>query len=212
MNHEEFGAQMQRLVSVYSDRAFPTDRIQIIWQAVKNYPDRTFQVAVDDIIGDCMQPPNLSKIREYLMAARKKTGDHADVWQPIRDQLAAAESAKNDEGWCHQCFNSGTFMAHLKDDPHKYLRVFTCDCRWGELAASLPENKGKAPEWSVLTAKTWQRENATPPPRRPDEPPKAEARDAIKSLFRSTDLRKTLDGNSGPKRARDLAHDFDPEL
>lgn len=210
MTREEFAEQMQRIVAVYSDRAFPTERVQIVYAAVKNYPARTFQVAVDDIIGDCMQPPPLSKIREYLMAARKKTGDHADIWEPKREEIRKLERATNEQGWCHMCFNSGLFMAHRKDDPHQCLTVFLCTCKAGAIAAELPEHRGKTSEWTVLTAKDWRRDMEAEPPRRaPDKP---QVRNAVASLFRAKDLNRAIGNGPAAKRERDLDRDFDPEL
>lgn len=153
MTFEEFEPTIGRLRAVYGEKAFPRERVDVIFRALHYVPIQVWAETLTELIGESMHAPPLSKIREVMYIVRKRMGHAEDMWEPVRRQIAELGMNPNP---CDRCFNSGIFMAHKRTDEHAFMYCFVCDCRAGELAKKLPENKGKAREWSMPLAHDWR--------------------------------------------------------
>lgn len=144
MTREEFQSQMSRLIKVYGDRAYPPERMQIIWRKIQFRHPKIFESSVDALIADNAHPPLLSKIMEMLVMVGKQYPDlDKGPETDLRDQLIEAQKRP---GGCDKCENWGVIRAFRKDKfghPEEYL---LCDCRLGSIAARLPEYR-RCGEW-----------------------------------------------------------------
>ena len=107
MTHAEFTTQMDLLVETYTDRAYPAPRVKRIWNWARKVNGKTFAEAVDNAIADCMQPPLLSKLKEYYAEARAK--------HPDREKIN-----------CDYCDGSGFILG-----PGVMPLAFACRCEAG---------------------------------------------------------------------------------
>ena len=144
MTNQEFSEQIGRLTHTYGDKAYPTERVGLIWRRFGNRHVRIFSAAIDNLIADNLQPPLATKIAEAVYAAAKLNPElDVDQFSEARAQL---EAAQRQTSLCRKCYNFGTVRAWRKDKvdfPEEWL---ICDCRCGDIAARLPENK-RMPKW-----------------------------------------------------------------
>lgn len=204
MTEPEFQSELERMTAVYRN-AFPPERVAIIYRSIRYTPIDIFREAIDEVIGDSMQPPSLTKIREAIQVVRKRKGDFRDPWQAVRDELADLE---RQNPYCSTCFNSGTFMAKRRDDDGWYLYTFGCQCKAGGLAMQLPENRGKINQWNLKFAQTWIRESEAESLR---PATKNEARAAVHEQQHSHDLNAAIGWTPAKKRKID-EDNWDVEL
>jgi len=59
MTQEMFKSQIQRLVETYGERFYPTERVKLIFNAVKKLPDLWMENTVSQFIGNNRQAPVL---------------------------------------------------------------------------------------------------------------------------------------------------------
>lgn len=137
MKQVEFDAQIERMVSFYGDKAYPRERIEMIYRAVKYYHPEVWQLAVDMIIADCERAPMLSKIKEFLRLAQNQLPDKEtiDPNAHIRAQLNDAAKAARP---CYKCFNTGLIVVYRKWQGLSEAAL-ACNCQWGEVVTKLPE-------------------------------------------------------------------------
>ena len=118
MTQQEFQSQVERLKSVYGDRAYPDERVKLLWSAAGSLPGDWFRRTVDSLIGGMRQAPVLSDFQEAIGAERER------VW---RSQKAAQLSAKvMDFARCSWCGGNGVVLARRKDDHTPW--AFKCRC------------------------------------------------------------------------------------
>ena len=109
MTQQEFQSQVERLKSVYGDRAYPDERVKLLWSAAGSLPGDWFRRTVDSLISD---------FQEAIGAERER------VW---RSQKAAQLSAKvMDFARCSWCGGNGVVLARRKDDHTPW--AFKCRC------------------------------------------------------------------------------------
>lgn len=159
MTLNEFEPSVVRLRSVYGEKIFPPERLDILYRAVQYVSLDIWTEALDLVIGEHMMAPNVNKIKEAVYAVRKTKGDTADAWEPLRERIRATQKLPEDKN-CRQCWGGGTLYCYLKDDPHQYQYVKICDCAAGEVAAKLPENK-RLRKWDLIVAATWHIDGVT---------------------------------------------------
>jgi hypothetical protein len=204
---DEFELSAGRLRTLYGEKAFPRERIEIIFRAVQYSSSKVWDEALNLIIGEHMHAPSLTKIKEALYAVRKTHGETTDAWEPIRDRIKATEKLPADQN-CGQCFGSGVLMAHRRADERKYLYCFGCSCPAGDEAMRLPENKSKIRQWDMSHRIDWRQEYEPETPRRPAS--RQDARLAVSKLFVGHDLNVALGDKPAPKR-RMNQDDYDLE-
>lgn len=193
LSFDQFLPYVNRLAKVYGDKAFPRERAEILYRAFRYTREDVLQATVDEVIGEHMHAPSITKIREAMYLVRKRFGDNADRWQPIRDAIREREKTSS----CGLCFGSGILMAHRRDDPRQYLLYFLCSCSSGELAIQLPEYNGKTHQWDELVARDWKHhfESDTPP-----TGTRTQAREVARLAIRNTDLNKAIGLKEAPRK------------
>lgn len=152
MTFQEFEPTVARLRKVYTDRAFPHERVEIIFRSVKYVDIEVWNETLSELIGDAMHAPSLSKIKEVMNSVRKRMGRVDDGWDWLRGEI---QERIHTQPFCPKCANSGVFSAYRKADPHQETFVKACDCFVGARAIWLPENKGKIRMWDLQQALEW---------------------------------------------------------
>ena len=81
----EFKTQMQRLDETFGGRAFPKERVELIWKQVSDMDTLWFSKLCDRIIGDMRNPPLASDFREAAYKERqskftRETEDASRRW------------------------------------------------------------------------------------------------------------------------------------
>lgn len=137
MELHEFSKHMERLKEVYGDRAYPEERIKIIWQKTKWRSEKVWEETTKRLIADSMQPPMLSKILEmYAIVQRDFPEIKTDPYAHIRDELRL----KAQKPSCTRCGGHGTLVAFKKYNKLQSTSLI-CNCYCGGLAKKLPENR-----------------------------------------------------------------------
>lgn len=192
MTLEEFQPAMDRLHAVYP-RAYPKERMDLVYRAMRYTSAAVWNETVNELIGDSMQPPSVSKMREVMYLVRKKFNEPGDPWEPLRQEIAGKVKASQ----CVKCAGSGALTAHKRNDPNQFEFTFGCDCEAGNLAMKLPENHGKIRQWNYQIAQEWRHAFESEPPQRPT---REAARAAVRDLYRAGDMNSAIGFEPGPKR------------
>ena len=144
MTHDEFIEQVGRLRRAYGEKAYPMERVALIWEKFRHRHLTVFGEAISIAIASHLQPPLLDKLRDALKVAQDKYPQLAtDPYDETRKLLSEAQANPNA---CHKCEGHGIIIAYRKDKPSRYQEQLICDCRCGGLARELPINRAY-PEW-----------------------------------------------------------------
>jgi len=117
MTNEEFKEQITRLISTYSERQYPPERIKGIYKALKHVSYKAFQGAVTDLITDSLYAPMLSKLREACV--KHEEVERRKVKEKIREDVENYN--------CKLCKNTGAIFA----DKDNVTYAFKCACKIG---------------------------------------------------------------------------------
>lgn len=131
MNQDQFDWNMKRLIGVYGEKAYPTERIKLFWNELRHIEGEMWEAIVDALISDSQYPPMISKIRECVSLLRDKFYS--------RDRIQAKLDAAR---WCDRCHKTGAVCATSKSDFS--IWVFRCPCECGEL------KNYKYPSWNIV--------------------------------------------------------------
>lgn len=146
MTEFEYGAQIDRLKAVYGDKAYPDERVSMIWKKMKwRHPD-VLEMAVDQLIADNQYAPLLNKILEAAVAAERAHPElRIDPYAEVRIELS---NRRRESTQCHMCWGVGIITAYRKDLEGHPGEDLLCTCYSGRLAEKLPEYRG-LPPWLV---------------------------------------------------------------
>jgi hypothetical protein len=192
MTWQEFEQSISRLKAVYGDKAYPKERVEMVYRAVKWTHLAIWEESLNEIIGDCIHPPTVSKIKEIVNLTRKRMSIDDDPFKNLRAEIRELEKTSQ----CRKCFGSGTLSAHRRDDEFQHLFVFGCDCAAGVKAMLLPENKNKIRQWNLIIEKEWRHDFEAAH----DQGTRIEARRATANIFSSKDLNLAIGEKPSPKR------------
>lgn len=64
MEKEIFATQMDRLKSTFGERAYPSERVKLIWHTVKNLPNSFMEPTVNYMVGHYRSFPNVKDFLE----------------------------------------------------------------------------------------------------------------------------------------------------
>lgn len=120
MERNHFINQMQRLISVYGDRAYPAERVSLLWKECSYLADYEFSDLVSELIGTCGTAPMLGKFRELTEGIRRK---HAEKRKSEFEAWAEQQMS------CSYCAKTGVVLARKKTDGN--LCAFVCFCEIG---------------------------------------------------------------------------------
>lgn len=123
MRDDEFDTQMNRLKSVFGDKAYPDERATLLWRDVRNLSGRWLEGAVDQLIASCRQAPLSSEFGPLIGIERERVAklekDHAAIhdWnQPYK---------------CEFCRDRGVYLCLLNGD-RSAPYAFRCHCPRGQ--------------------------------------------------------------------------------
>ena len=137
MQREVFARQIDRLKSTYGDRAYPDERMKIIYNSLANYPDHYLERAVNDFIANMRQSPMLSDFVE------KFSQFEVEKAEQLKANYAAMPIQKVGGVECRFCNGSG--YATVRKDNYDFCTI--CDCSMGAQRPKmyLSPKKGDAP-------------------------------------------------------------------
>lgn len=136
MKEPEFMAILTRLISVYSEKFYPSDRVNIIREKTKYVHPTIFDDAVTTLIGDNTHAPMLQKIQEAINVSRKKFPElNVDPHQEARKKLKEKSLLP---GACYRCDGLGTVEVFQKWS-RLSSNLLLCHCSSSAIAAKLPE-------------------------------------------------------------------------
>lgn len=117
MTYREFAEQLERLQNTFSDRAFPDERVKLIWDSVKNLDARDFKKIADVFIADSRQPPMVSDFRAQASIVQGRNVIFVDRWDG------------RPKSSCPYCYGLGVFIAQKESSCG--LWAFRCHCDAG---------------------------------------------------------------------------------
>jgi hypothetical protein len=167
---------MDRLKSVYSDKAYPPEREDLIWREMKNMDSREFEDVVSELIASSNQAPMIGKFREAKGdLGRKNAAQYNLAW----DQWVASRPN------CSYCGKKGYIMAVHVSTGDTY--AFVCNCEIGQRKCP------KYPRWDSRYIQAYIPNFATaaiPEPPKPTTRPdfRALAAGATKDMPQDSDL------------------------
>lgn len=72
MNNDDFQVQIKRLIETYGDKAFPSERIKLVWSEGHAYPIAAFKQICDKFIGEMRFAPTVKDFRLAYSDVREK--------------------------------------------------------------------------------------------------------------------------------------------
>lgn len=84
MTQEQFIAQIDRLHNVYGEKAYPKERMDVIWEKVRHTSREQFERAITQLIGECFSPPALSRILDATGTLAKTPKQHHDELESFK--------------------------------------------------------------------------------------------------------------------------------
>lgn len=119
MEKSQFIKEIECLRNTYGNKAYPDERVKVIWSTFKNYQYTDFHHGVRQLIGDSNRPPMLP-----------------DLKSTIRRSIILV-----DHGPCENCDRTG-FIPILKKG---ISYVYRCHCKWGgDLCEGIPLYESEA--------------------------------------------------------------------
>jgi hypothetical protein len=196
MTLEEFEQGMNKLKSVYGDKAYPADRSDLILKIVKYSTPFVWMQTISEVIGEFTHPPPISKFKEVYYAMKKKYGDAGDPFATHRHSLEKLRKISE----CGKCIGGGIVYATRRDGKGASI-PFACECEAGGIAHQLPEYRCLT-RWTQIIEDSWSHEfeNLIDGTR---ELARANAKHAI----RSSDLNAALGNASVPRQYKDDSWD-----
>lgn len=111
MMQQEFMIELDRLKSVYGEKAYPEERVKILWNEFKTYEIARFKKAVDFLVAENFNAPPISKIRDAMFYTPNASS-------------ALKQAPDYDCSWCGQ---SGVVTVFRKKDRAKFTLRCPCD-------------------------------------------------------------------------------------
>ncbi len=119
MNEKDFAFQIERLKSVYGDKAYSGERYFIFLKEFADLPREVFEKTVTNLIATEIRPPMLNKFREAMQEDLN-----------LAAQAKKAELLKNAYD-CRKCGNVG--VAYAKKKGEQFAYAFQCSCAYGRV-------------------------------------------------------------------------------
>lgn len=134
MTPSEFKTGMDRIRNVFGDKAYPEERVDLIWQETRRLTAGEFATIVGELIAAQAAPPLIGKFREAMAYMNSKNSG-------IRKQ--EREDWRNRQKPCRLCGKTGWVQAERVVDGSLY--AFRCHCPCGEelLSRSIPQWLGR---------------------------------------------------------------------
>lgn len=123
MTEQEFTIQMNRLAETFGKSAYSSERVKLIWSAVRDFSQQWWGSTVNYFIGYQKQAPLMSEIGEAVGKERERIWNQqkknqAPIWQPEKNAS------------CVGCRDSGVVLARELET--KAIYAFLCNCDAGK--------------------------------------------------------------------------------
>jgi len=154
MNLQEFQIQIDRLKQTFGEKAFPVERVKLIYAEGRDYPAVIFKQIVDKLIGECRFAPTLKEFRAAYSEFREKLNTkqktkHANEAKNFWDKSLPNEEVNmimdaikkrvsgdiSDEKW-------KSFMGTLKHMRDNLDGPNQCPCRGEGVVMAMSRQKG----------------------------------------------------------------------
>lgn len=99
MTQEAFKLQMDRLKGVYGERAYPEERLRLVFNAVKKMPDAWMENTANHFIGDLKQAPMLKDFVGEIEDSKRRDREYTTggISNPVTVLKKVAVNARNRE-------------------------------------------------------------------------------------------------------------------
>ena len=114
MTNEEFKEQITRLISTYSERQYPPERIKGIYKAIHKVRPDDFKQAVEELINSSRWPPMVTDIVELV--GKKYYTYREQKRRELQNDILKAD--------CGKCKKTGVIIAFKET----FSYAFRCDC------------------------------------------------------------------------------------
>lgn len=140
-----FLSQVIRLKGVFGKRHFPDERVQLIWEEVKQSSNMDFKIIIDDFLADAKFAPTRKDFREAISGMRVRQHGNKKRSQPLRagpnpkckvcrdeGEVWAIRISDNSENWVFKCFcdigmSSGNAWPVFKNELLKTFKIYRND-------------------------------------------------------------------------------------
>lgn len=143
-----FKKEMQRMYSLFGEKAYPQERLWSIWKACKDLPDDSFRWIVNTFIDTCKYAPLPKEFKE--LAYREKVRLGIEVKEP--------ETKRFHECSCKDCGDSGNLFVVRKEQFEPWAKwprgVIRCDC---EVGRKRPASQG--PIWNQAIGRSYDKDS-----------------------------------------------------
>lgn len=72
MSPQEFGMQLDRLKTLYSEKNFPEERVKVMWARYSGFPAKAFSLAVDWVVLSMPSPGGVISVLDEKLAYAKR--------------------------------------------------------------------------------------------------------------------------------------------
>lgn len=151
MNFNEMIIQIDRLKNCFSEKSYPKERVDLLYQKLKWKHEFILKTAVDELIGSSQYAPLNDKIFSSCVEAEKKYPEYEN--NPWKETETNLKNLKDEVAQCPNCFNDGYFTTYRRDDPLMYQVDFICTCKSGIERKKLPSFR-LMPVWNIV--ESWK--------------------------------------------------------
>lgn len=118
----EFNEQVNRLRSVYGDKAYPDERVRLLWREVGSLSSAWFESAVSGLIQSCRQAPLAHEFSPMISDERERVYRKQKEKELVTREITSYS--------CEYCKDMGVFLC-IKNDDRSVPYVFRCHCARG---------------------------------------------------------------------------------
>lgn len=120
ISENHFRYQMNRLAETFGANHYKSERVRMIWQAIKDLSDHWLEKTVDSFIGYQRHAPLLEEFSGEISKERERQGGAKVI--PI--------SWGTKKYKCDHCMDNGVYLCKSRINPGFW--AFRCNCEKGE--------------------------------------------------------------------------------
>jgi hypothetical protein len=112
VNQSDFELSAIKLKNVFGDKAYPPEKLRLIWEQLKHYSSSEWQAAVHNLILNHRYAPQMKEIEEALEQSKARSSSTQSD-SIIRESIIEEKNGTA----CSYCESFGTLVARRKDTP-----------------------------------------------------------------------------------------------
>ena len=135
MTQGEFQNQVARLKDVYGPKAYPDERVRLMWVEVSSLDGKWFEEAVSSLIASARYAPLAQEFSNYIGAERERSWKASNVVKMFNREATYS---------CAECKDIGVFLC-VTGDLSQGKFAFRCRCPKGmaDMRRNIPQYKAE---------------------------------------------------------------------